>query len=410
VYRRISLKIAFVDEDLSQRTGSRRFTCEVAHQLKTLGHEVEIYTTKLDTRKCFQEFLRMPIHLVPGKKAISGESPFFSRRESDLLKIPTELAYLWRQTQYALEISRNIAESRCDVALYQYHGEHWLLPYFYNLSEPVGMVYLNVLRPMPPPFNVPFMEATLRRRLIDGLYDSLPFIILKKASFRKLSTFLAPSRFQLEKARSQGTVGRKRTAVVPLGVDRGRFHPVNKSENFALYLGRINPHKSLELAVMAMKNTPESHSLIIAGDIEPQHTWYKAKLFNLAEEVGISDRFNIVSSPSDSEVVRLMQECSLFLFPSTIDTFGLVVLEAMACGKPVVACNRGGVPEVLGDTGFLLEPSVDEWASAVSRLIADSSLRQRMGMKALERSKAFSWENTTHKLLDVLMGKSLEMN
>jgi glycosyltransferase involved in cell wall biosynthesis len=68
------------------------------------------------------------------------------------------------------------------------------------------------------------------------------------------------------------------------------------------------------------------------------------------------------------------------------------------------------VPEVLGDTGLLLEPSVDEWASALSRLTSNSSLRLKMGMKALERSKAFSWENTTNKLLDVLMGKSLEMN
>ncbi|MGD0405044.1 MAG: glycosyltransferase family 4 protein [Candidatus Bathyarchaeia archaeon] len=404
------MKIAFVDEDLSQRTGSRRFTYEVTRQLQSLGHEVEIYTTKLDARKCFQEFLGMPIHLVPGKKAISGESPLLSRRESDLLKIPTELAYLWRQTEYALEISRSIADAQCDVALYQYHGEHWLLPYFYNFYEPIGMVYLNVLRPMPPPFNVPFMEATLRRRLIDGLYDSLPFRSLKQASFRKLSTFLAPSRFQLEQARRQGTIGHKKAAVVPLGIDHDRFYPVDKSGDFALYLGRIHPHKSLELAVMAMKRAPESCSLTIAGDIEPQHMWYKSKLASLAEEMEISDRFEIVLYPSDSEVVRLMQECSIFLFPSTIDTFGLVVLEAMACGKPVVACNRGGVPGVLGDAGFLLEPSVVEWASAVNRLTLDSSLRRRMGEKALERSKAFSWEKTTDRLLKTLSGNSTEMD
>jgi glycosyltransferase involved in cell wall biosynthesis len=410
VRRRIFLKIAFVDEDLSQRSGSRRFTYEVARQLLSIGHEVEIYTTKLDTRKCFQEFLQMPIHLVPKRKTVSGSSPMFSRRENNLLKIPTELAYLWRQTEYALEISREIADARCDVALYQYHGEHWLLPYFYHFSEPIGMVYLNVLRPMPPPFNVFGMEATWRRRLIDGLYDSLPFRSLKKNSFRKLSTFLAPSLFQLEQARRQGIIGHKRAVVVPLGVDFDRFHPVDESGNFALYLGRIHPHKSLELAVMAMKRTSKPCSLVLAGDIEPRHMWYKSKLSKLAKTVGISDRFDIVLSPSDSEVVRLMQECSIFLFPSTIDTFGLVVLEAMACGKPVVACNRGGVPEVLGDAGLLLEPSIDEWASAASRLASDSSLRRRIGEKAFERSKNFSWENTANKLLDVVMGKSLEMN
>jgi UDP-glucose:(glucosyl)LPS alpha-1,2-glucosyltransferase len=87
-----------------------------------------------------------------------------------------------------------------------------------------------------------------------------------------------------------------------------------------------------------------------------------------------------------------------------------VVLEAMACGKPVVACNRGGVPEVLGDAGFLLEPSVVEWTSAVNILTSDSSLRQRIGKKALERSKAFSWGETANKLLNALLGNYLEMN
>jgi glycosyltransferase involved in cell wall biosynthesis len=404
-------RIAFVDEDLSQRTGSRRFTYEVTRQLKSRGHEVEIFTTKLDTKTCFREFLGMPIHVVPAKKAVSGKNqPFSNRKENPFLEIPIELAYLLRQTQYALEISESIADEQCDAAVYQYHGEHWLLPYFYCFSKPVGMVYLNVLRPMPPPFNVPFMEAGLRRRLLDGLYASLPFRSLEQVSFKKLSTFLTGSLFQLEQARGQGAVGHKKAAVVPLGVDIERFYPVDKSENFALYLGRINPHKSLELAVMAMKRAPKSCSLVIAGDIAPEHTWYKFRLANLAEAIGVSDRFEIITSPSDSEVVRLMQECSFFLFPSTIDTFGLVVLEAMACGKPVIACNRGGVPEVLGDAGLLLEPSVVDWASAVSRLSSDFSLRQRMGEKALERSKGFSWENTTTKLLNVLLGNSLEMD
>jgi glycosyltransferase involved in cell wall biosynthesis len=389
-----------VDEDLSPRTGSRRFTCEVTRHLESRGHEVEIFTSKLDTKRCFQEFLGMPIHLVPESKAISGEGPLFSRKESALLKIPTELAYLYRQTDYALKISEKIASNQFDVVLYQYHGEHWLLPYFYHFMKPIGMVYLNVVQPMPRPFNLPFNELTMRRRLTDGLYDLLPFRSLKQASFQKLNTFVTPSRFQLEQARKMRIIGRKNTAVVPLGIDHDRFYPADESENFALYLGRIHPHKSLELAVMAMKKTPESYSLIIAGDIEKQHLWYKSKLEKIAGEMGISDRFKIILSPPDSEVVRLMQKCSIFLFPSTIDTFGLVVLEAMACGKPIVACNRAGVPEVLGDAGFLLEPSVEQWRLTVNRLLSDSSLRERVGSNALRRSKAFSWEETTSKLLN----------
>jgi glycosyltransferase involved in cell wall biosynthesis len=352
----------------------------------------------------------MPVKIIPEKKGASHESALFSGRRNAFEEIPIELAYLLRQTRHALDVSERIANAQCDATLYQYHGEYWLLPYFYQFSDPTGMVYLNVLRPMPRPFEVPFMEATIRRRLKDGIYDLLPFRSLKQASFRKLSTFLAPSHFQLEEARRKGMIGSKKSAVVPLGIDHDRFYPIGKSEDFALYLGRINPHKSLELAVMAMKKTSKSCSLIIAGDIDPQFSWYKSRLVDLAETMGLSDRFEIITSPPDSDVVRLMQECSIFLFPSTIDTFGLVVLEAMACGKPVVACNRGGVPEVLGDAGLLLEPSAVEWASAAGRLTSDLSLRRRMGEKASERSKAFSWENTTDKLLNALMDNSAETN
>ena len=392
-----------MDQDLSPRTGSRRFTCEVTPLLQSQGHEVLIFTMKLDSRECFQEYLGMRINIVPGKQALSGRSGLFSRtRENAFLEIPTKLAYLLRQARLVLKVSESIADAQCDVVLFQYHGEHWLFPYFYHLSQPIGMVYLNVVPPMPRPFALPFQELTLRKRITNSLYDSLPLTNLEQGSLQKLSTFMAPSRFQLEQARKQGIIGPKRAAVIPLGVDHDRFYPADKSEDFALYLGRIHPHKSLELAVMAMKKMPESCSLIIAGDIEPQNLWYKYKLLNLAETMGISDRFEIILFPSDAEVVRLMQRCSVFLFPSTIDTFGLVVLEAMACGKPVVACNRGGVPEVVGDSGFLLEPDVSQWSKVVEKVLSDSELRHRIGEKALERSKKFSWELTANRLIQVL--------
>ena len=138
-----------------------------------------------------------------------------------------------------------------------------------------------------------------------------------------------------------------------------------------------------------MEKTGHDNSLVIAGDLDARYPRYKEKLERLAERVKISDRFKIIPSPSDSEGVRLMQRCSVFLFPSTIDTFGLVVLEAMACGKPMVACNRGGVPEIVGDAGFLLEPNVEEWQKTLNKLMSNSKLRKQMGEKSLERSRLF---------------------
>ena len=396
------MKIAFIDEDLSLRTGSRRFTYEVAYRLQKLGHEVGIFTTRMDKTKCFQKYLSLPIEVVPAKKPLSGQTSkgtITSRKKLPILDVFDNFSYCIKQARKVMKISRRIAEMKFDVAVAHYHGEHWLFPFFYSMDKPIGAVYLNVIPPASPPNDLPFQVLTLRRKIVDELLGLPPLGSWKKRSFGKLGLFLAPSKYLLGQAERRGVIGDRRARVVPLGVDHSEFCPTNEEEPFALYLGRIHPHKSLELAVLSMKNTGPDNSLIIAGDMDVQHSWYKSKLIRIAEKMRLDDRLEIIVSPSDSQVIRLMQRCSVFLFPSTIDTFGLVVLEAMSCGKPIVACNRGGVPEVVDQAGFLLEPDVKEWQRIVNRLLIDSNLRERMGKKALLRSRVFSWENTTRQLL-----------
>jgi len=224
----------------------------------------------------------------------------------------------------------------------------------------------------------------------------------KTASLKKVGLIIAHSNYLFDQAVKQGTVGSRKAAIVPLGVNHSEFHPTGEEEPFALYLGRIHPDKSLELAVRAMKETGPDKSLIIAGDLESSYLWYKEKLEDIARRIGISNRFKMILSPTTDQVVRLMQKCSVFLFPSLVDTFGLVALEAMACGKPVVACNKGGVPELLDNCGFLLDPDVRQWQETVKRVLSDSNLRLETGRKALERSKLYSWQNTANSLLYVL--------
>jgi glycosyltransferase involved in cell wall biosynthesis len=188
-----------------------------------------------------------------------------------------------------------------------------------------------------------------------------------------------------------------------MGVDHSLFFPTGEEP----FVGRIHPQKSLELAILAMRNTDRDKSLILAGSVGSagsgiwgeDFSWYKEELMDLAAKMGISNRFKVVPFPSDSQVVRLMQRCSVFLYPGADENFGVALLEAMACGKPVGASNRGALPEVVGDAGFLIEPDPMQWQETVRRVLSDSDLSKRMGEKALERSKAFSWENTTRRLL-----------
>jgi len=397
------LRIAFFDEDLSPRTGSRRFTYEVASQLLRLGHKVDIFTTRLDKESCFRSYLSLPVHVL------SGQLPFSMKRTKkgilpnclklSFIDVFSNLSYCLRQAKLVLQASERIAQLDYDALMVQYHGEHWLSPFFYYLNKPNGVLYLNVVPPAPRPVALSFQELTPPRKAADSLLDMSPVGVWAKTSFDKLGLFVTPSEFLLAQAHRQGIVGEKEAAVIPLGVNHSEFHPTMEEEPFCLYVGRIHPHKSLELAIMAFKGTDSNKSLIFASDIAPKYMWYKNRLLDLAKRMKIADRFKIILFPSDAEVVRLMQRCSVFLFPSTIDSFGLVVLEAMSCGKPIVACNRGGVPEIVGDSGFLLEPNVEQWRVVVNRLLSDSELRFSMGQKALARSRMFSWQKTAKTLV-----------
>ena len=404
------LRIAFIDYDLSSRTGSRRFTYEVARKLGDFGHEVKIFTSRLDPQKCFRQYLSLPVEFISKRSSSRGESTRITKRlilagvKNPMFNLVKYWAYGLKQMDFAFKTSKKVADMGCDAAMLHYHGEHWLMPAFCHLNEPRGAVFLNMVPPRSRSLALPFQESTLERRIADTFISLPPVRGLENSSLRKVALFITPSKYQLRQARMQGVIGQKRAAVVPLGVDHAEFRPTGEEEPFALYIGRIHPHKSLELAVLAMKNTRQDHSLIIAGDIAEEDLWYKDKLLGLAEKLKITGRFELILYPSDVQVVRLMQRCSIFLFPSTIDTFGLVVLEAMACGKPIVACNRGGVPEIVGDAGFLIEPVAAEWQKVVMRLLSDSELRHKLGQKALQRSEAYSWENTTTRLLAAFSG------
>lgn len=95
----------------------------------------------------------------------------------------------------------------------------------------------------------------------------------------------------------------------------------------------------------------------------------------------------------------------LFVFPSLYEGFGLPVLEAMACGVPVIASNRTSLPEVVGDAGILVNPeNPDELASAMSKVLGDSELGATLSRKGIERAKLFSWQEVARKVIEVYQG------
>jgi glycosyltransferase involved in cell wall biosynthesis len=93
----------------------------------------------------------------------------------------------------------------------------------------------------------------------------------------------------------------------------------------------------------------------------------------------------------------------LFIFASLNEGFGLALLEAMACGTPVLAARRGGVPEVVGDAGWLVDDplNIEGYATAILKLLADRDLLRDMSMRGLRRSKNFSWKRAAEQTVEL---------
>ena len=121
----------------------------------------------------------------------------------------------------------------------------------------------------------------------------------------------------------------------------------------------------------------------------------------------------ISSSSSSSRIIMcgyvtneqkraLMSGALVFVFPSLYDGFGLPVLEAMACGCPVITSNASSLPEVAGDAGILVNPlDIEQIASEIERVINSDSLRAELRKKGFEQSKLFSWDKTAEKTEEI---------
>ena len=178
-------------------------------------------------------------------------------------------------------------------------------------------------------------------------------------------------------------------------------------EHYALYLGSNKPHKNLSRLLEAWSRltphvsriTPHAPrlTLVIAGAWDPRYPEPRRR----AEALGL-DNIVWLGPISEADLPALYSGATLFVFPSLYEGFGLPVLEAMACGTPVVCSNTSSLPEVAGDAALLVDPlDVEAWAEAISRLWGDDDLRRELREKGLAQAARFSWERTARETLAV---------
>ena len=285
------------------------------------------------------------------------------------------------------------AGSRSGVA---YIG-HW------NLA-PLGLL-LRLTRP-----SVRYIVAT------HGVEVWEPLPLLPLTGLRLASAVTAPSQFTAQRVLGAQRVNPRKVITLPwalhpqfLSVDGAASRPDLPQGKVLLTVARLEAserQKGIDTVIQALPRVlslvPDTHYVIVGdGDDRP-------RLERLAKDAGVAEHVIFVGGASDQEVAGYYDACDSFVMPSRQEGFGLVFLEAMAFGKPVVGCTSGGIPEVVvdGETGFLVGyGDLDALVSRLVTLLQDPELRKRLGEAGRQRATAsYGFEQFRRGLTRLLTG------
>jgi D-inositol-3-phosphate glycosyltransferase len=208
-----------------------------------------------------------------------------------------------------------------------------------------------------------------------------------------------------------------RAVRVPCGVDTDRFRPLPRArvrrqlsltadEPLVLYVGRIEPLKGIDILIRAAAETEAPFQLVVVGgdDKDERRT---SELRRLAAELGIGDRVTFRDAVPHDELPLYYSAADVCVVPSYYESFGLVALEAMACGLPVVASRVGGLAETVQDarTGYLVPWRCPEpFAERLELLLHNEPLRRSLGRAGRGAAQEFSWANVGPRVEEVYHG------
>jgi D-inositol-3-phosphate glycosyltransferase len=210
----------------------------------------------------------------------------------------------------------------------------------------------------------------------------------------------------------------RKVAVVPPGVDLTTFSPGERAAarralgipagaRLMLFVGRIQPLKAPDVLIRAaaeiLRRRPQWRDDLIVGVLggaSGSGLAHPEALGELVESLGLTDHVRFVPPVDRTELARWYRAADIVAVPSYSESFGLVAIEAQACGTPVVAARVGGLPTAVGDAGVLVDGhAIGDWADALEALLADDLRRAGLGRRARRHAEGFGWAATTNALV-----------
>nr|QFX66088.1 hypothetical protein [Camellia sinensis] len=402
--RSSKLNIAIIHPDLGIG-GAERLIVDAAVELASHGHNVHIFTAHHDKTRCFEETL-------------AGTFP-----------VTVYGAFLPRHVFYHLHAA--CAYLRC---LFVALCVLFMWPSFdVILADQVSVVIplLKLKKSTKVVFYCHFPDlllaqhTTVLRRMYRKPIDIIEEITTGMADLVLVNSKFTASTFA-NTFKQLDARGIKPSVLYP-AVNVDQFNKPHTFKLNFLSVNRFERKKNIDLAIsaFAMLRTPEGDvlqghnvadaTLTVVGGFDKrlrENVEYLEELKSLAEREGVSHQVKFMTSCSTTERNTLLSQCLCVLYTPKDEHFGIVPLEAMAAHKPVIACNSGGPVETIknGVTGFLCDPSPQDFSLAMAKLIQDPQMAERMGLEAWQHvAESFSTkifgQRLNRILVDVARGK-----
>jgi glycosyltransferase involved in cell wall biosynthesis len=287
------------------------------------------------------------------------------------------------------------AARKCDLL----HVPHFNIPLLYR--RPLVVSIMDVIHLRSPEY----------RNLLSSFLYAWPML---SAAARRADHIITVSNYS--KTQIMETLGapESKISVVHCGVG-AQFHTdtaharsrsaaeiLGIRRPYLLYVGNLKPHKNVVTLLRAFAHLRNDgkipHSLLIVGD----DARWKHSIVEECERLGIRDSTVIVPYVVPELLPKIYAGADLLVMPSTVEGFGLPVLEAMACGTPVLSSSAASLPEVAGDAALYFDPaSHEELALQVFRILQSNDLSESLRDLGLQRVKKFSWQESNRKHMEV---------
>jgi len=230
--------------------------------------------------------------------------------------------------------------------------------------------------------------------------------VLKRACHRAVS-ILTVSEFSRARIVEWSGVSPEKVLNVRCGVDP-EYHPGADPYElpfpYLLCVSNRKRHKNEFRTVEAFARADLADGMQLVFTGKPT-----VELADHIEQHHVTPRVHFVGVVPDSQLPSLYRSAEALVFTSLYEGFGLPVLEAMACGTPVVTANTSALPEVAGDAALLVDPtSVEQITEAMKQIVSDTSLRQQLREKGLAQAARFSWASTSARVQELLAARAIQ--